>query len=96
MNGKMMKLETIPEMRARHKREAIDQIELFARLRITQAERHKMEVLDRVERLAQSRITQTEAAKILDVSRACINNIIQRNRIFWPVIRQGRKAKEQT
>jgi len=72
MNGKMMKLETIPEMRARHKREAIDQIET----------------------MAARRITQTEAAKILDVSLTCLNNIIQRNRIFWPVIRQGRKAKE--
>lgn len=68
------KMETIPEMRARHRRE--------------------LEAL--IETMAARRITQTEAAKILGVSLTCLNNIICRNDIFWPVIRHGRKAKERS
>ena len=57
--------------------------------------RHHRERVELVQSLAQSRYTQAEAAKILDISRTNLNNFIQRNGIYWPVIRQGRKSGEQ-
>jgi len=57
--------------------------------------RHQRERVELVQSLAQSRYTQAEAAKILDISRTNLNNFIQRNGIYWPVIRQGRKSGEQ-
>lgn len=51
--------------------------------------RHKRERRELVERLARERITQTQAARILSTSLTCLNNYIQRNGIFWPVIAQG-------
>ena len=42
-----------------------------------------------VERKAQERKTQTEAARELGVSLTCLNNIIKRERIDWPVKKQG-------
>lgn len=57
--------------------------------------RHHRERVELVQSLAQSRYTQAEAAKILDISRTNLNNFIQRNGIYWPVIRQGRKSDEQ-
>ncbi len=57
--------------------------------------RHHRERVELVQSLAQSRYTQSEAAKILDISRTNLNNFIQRNGIYWPVIRQGRKSGEQ-
>ena len=57
--------------------------------------RHHRERIELVQSLAQSRYTQAEAAKILDISRTNLNNFIQRNGIYWPTIRQGRKGDEQ-
>ena len=54
--------------------------------------RHHRERVELVQSLAQSRYTQAEAAKILDISRTNLNNFIQRNGIYWPVIRQGRRS----
>jgi DNA invertase Pin-like site-specific DNA recombinase len=54
-------------------------------------ERHERERKEQVERLAQSRITQTEAAKYLGISLQCLNNFVQRHKIFWPVKKQGRR-----
>jgi transcriptional regulator with GAF, ATPase, and Fis domain len=51
--------------------------------------RHERERRDMVERLAAERITQTQAARRLGISLSGLNNFIQRNGIFWPVIRQG-------
>ena len=51
--------------------------------------RHHRERIELVQSLAQSRYTQAEAAKILDISRTNLNNFIQRNNIYWPVIMQG-------
>lgn len=51
--------------------------------------RHKRERRELVERLAAERITQTQAAKRLKMSLQGLNNFIQRQRIFWPVIQQG-------
>ncbi len=51
--------------------------------------RHHRERIELVQSLAQSRYTQAEAAKILDISRTNLNNFIQRNNIYWPVIKQG-------
>jgi len=52
--------------------------------------RHKRERMELVQSLAQSDYTQTQAAKILDVKKTCLNNFIKRNKVRWPVIRQGR------
>ena len=54
-------------------------------------ERHERERKEQVERLAQSRITQTEAAKYLGISLQCLNNFVQRHKIFWPVKKQGKR-----
>ena len=51
--------------------------------------RHHRERVELVQSLAQSRYTQAEAAEILDISRTNLNNFIQRNGIYWPVIKQG-------
>ena len=42
-----------------------------------------------VKKKAAERITQTRAAKELGVTLTCLNNIIRRENIYWPVIRQG-------
>lgn len=52
--------------------------------------RHKRERLEMVQSFAQSYYTQTQASKILDVKLTCLNNYVKRNRIFWPVIQQGK------
>ena len=52
--------------------------------------RHAREIREAIEALAARRITQTEAARIAGMNLSGLNNIIQRNAIFWPVIRQGR------
>ena len=56
--------------------------------------RHKRERLEMVQSLAQSSYTQTQAAKILDVKLTCLNNYVQRNRVFWPVIQQGKTRND--
>jgi transcriptional regulator with GAF, ATPase, and Fis domain len=56
--------------------------------------RHKRERIELVETLAQSRLTQTQAAKMLKVELTALNNFIRRNRIFWPVIEQGKRTNE--
>lgn len=53
--------------------------------------RHRRERLDMVTSLAESRYTQTQAAKILCMTLNNLNNFVQRNNIFWPVIRQGKR-----
>lgn len=45
-------------------------------------------------RCAKKRMTQAEAALALGVTRTCLNNIIKREKIAWPVIRQGVKTKD--
>ena len=47
-----------------------------------------------VERKAAERITQTRAARELGVNLTCLNNIIRREGIHWPVIRQGKKESK--
>ena len=54
--------------------------------------RHKRERIELVETLAQSRLTQTKAAKMLKVELTALNNFIRRNKIFWPVIEQGKRT----
>jgi hypothetical protein len=56
--------------------------------------RHKRERLEMVQSLAQSSYTQTQASKILDVKLTCLNNYVQRNRVFWPVIQQGKTRND--
>jgi transcriptional regulator with GAF, ATPase, and Fis domain len=56
--------------------------------------RHKRERMELVQSLAQSHYTQTQAAKILDVKKTCLNNFIKRNKVHWPVIRQGRTKND--
>ena len=51
--------------------------------------RHKAERREMVEGLAAERLTQTQAARKLKTTVNCLNNYIQRNRICWPVIKQG-------
>lgn len=45
-----------------------------------------------IERHAKQRKTQTAAARELGVTLTCLNNIIHRENITWPVIRQGAKT----
>lgn len=45
-----------------------------------------------IEAHAKTGATQTAAAERLGVTRNALNNIIQREGIFWPVKRQGRKS----
>ncbi len=44
-----------------------------------------------IERRAATGMTQTEAAKDLGVTLTCLNNLIHRYSIHWPVIRQGNR-----
>lgn len=53
--------------------------------------RHKREKIAIVQALADERITQTEAADRLNMTLTGLNNFIHRNRIFWPVIKQGQR-----
>jgi|TARA_B100000497_G_scaffold95173_1_gene106733 hypothetical protein len=62
---------------------------------IEMTKRHRKERVELVQSLAETRHTQTEAAKILDTTLTNLNNFIQRNGIYWPTIRQGRKSGEQ-
>lgn len=55
--------------------------------------RHKRERRAMVEALAARRLTQTEAARKINTTLTCLNNYVRRNRIDWPVVRQGRTAK---
>lgn len=56
--------------------------------------RHKRERRKMVEALAAKRITQSQAASEVNTTLTCLNNYIRRNRIFWPVKRQGRRATQ--
>lgn len=47
-----------------------------------------------IERCASAGMTQTDAARELGVSLTCLNNIVRREKIDWPVKRQGRKRKD--
>lgn len=51
--------------------------------------RHKAERRAMVEGMASQRMTQTQAARKLKTTVNCLNNYIQRNQIFWPVVKQG-------
>ena len=42
-----------------------------------------------IERHASQRKTQTQAARDLGVTLTALNNIIHREGIYWPVIKQG-------
>ena len=46
-----------------------------------------------IEAEAAKQITQTEAAKNLGVSLHCLNNIIQREGIFWPDSTKWKRSK---
>lgn len=59
-------------------------------------QRHAREIRQYVEGLASLSITQTEAARTAGVSLTCLNNIIQRNGIHWPVKMQGRRPRKAT
>ena len=52
-------------------------------------ERHRLERRRMVERLAAERITQTQASNRLGIKLTRLNNYIQRNNVFWPVVKQG-------
>ena len=56
--------------------------------------RHKRERYEMVKSLAKDGFTQTEAAQILHVDLSCLNNYVQRNKIFWPVKLQGKRSSE--
>ena len=45
-----------------------------------------------IERHARERKTQTQAAKELGVSLTRLNNIIHREGIYWPTIKQGQRT----
>jgi hypothetical protein len=55
--------------------------------------RHRAERLAAVKALADMRITQSQAAKLWGLSLTGLNNIIQREGIFWPVKAQGRRPQ---
>lgn len=53
--------------------------------------RHKEELRNLVEGEAERRITQTQAARNLGTTLQNLNNIIQREGIYWPVKAQGKR-----
>lgn len=53
--------------------------------------RHRAERRALVEKMAKERMTQTQAARRLGVKLTHLNNLIRREGIFWPVVRQGRQ-----
>lgn len=67
-------------------------IETLAQIR----KRHRDEVNSVLRSYAIAGYTQAEVARELDASLTQINNIIVRNNIPWPVIRQGNHGKQDT
>lgn len=55
--------------------------------------RHAKEIREAVEAQAAKRLTQTQASKCLGVSLTCLNNLILRMGIFWPVKAQGKATQ---
>jgi len=55
--------------------------------------RHEAELRALILSQANARKTQTQASRTLGVSLTCLNNLIQRMGIYWPVKAQGRVAK---
>lgn len=56
--------------------------------------RHKKEKFDLVQGLGLQGLTQAQASRKLQVKRTMLNNYIHRNKVRWPVIRQGVKINE--
>lgn len=53
--------------------------------------RHRHEIEEAIINQAVKGRTQTEAARILGMTTTGLNNIVRRQGIYWPVIRQGRR-----
>jgi len=84
--------ETLPQMKDRHRQERDDLRDQMDALERRLRKRHREERLALVQHMAQrERLTQTQAARRLGVSLTCLNNIVCREGVFWPVKAQGRR-----
>ena len=86
-------METLEQIRNRHKREVGETKDRAYREERALRKRQKGELRAALDALAMMRMTQTEACKLFGTKISTLNQLIRRERIFWPVKAQGRRPQ---